>query len=128
VSISGVRSRTNGVQDPFRGGNAAPAESPENARRLSPIAVAPSRGRASWGPYRWFNGGGIVLHGPPASPFVARDLSGRVQKLRGKEAPRFVGPLSCANEFNGSNGLPCGGFVPNPGGVRERSSICPQTP
>jgi hypothetical protein len=32
-----------GVQDLFRGGNAAPAESPENARRLSPIAVAPSR-------------------------------------------------------------------------------------
>jgi hypothetical protein len=64
-----------------------------------------------------------VLHGPPASSFFARDLSGRVQKLRGKEAPRFVGPLSCANEFNGSNGLPCGGFVPNPGGVRERSSL-----
>jgi hypothetical protein len=40
VSISGVRSRTNGVQDVFRGGNAAPAESPKNARRLSPIAVA----------------------------------------------------------------------------------------
>jgi hypothetical protein len=32
-----------GVQNLFRGGNAAPAESPENARRLSPIAVAPSR-------------------------------------------------------------------------------------
>jgi len=79
VSISGVSSRANGVPDVFRGGNAAPAESPEKARR------------------------------------------------RGKEAPRFVGPLSCANEFNGSNGR-VGGFRANPEGVRERSSICPQTP
>jgi hypothetical protein len=69
-----------------------------------------------------------VLHGPSAGPFFARDLSGRVQKLRGKEAPRFVGPSSCANEFNGSNGPAAWWFVPNPEGVRERSSICPQTP
>jgi hypothetical protein len=43
-----------------------------------------------------------------------------MQKLRGKEAPRFVGPLSCANDSTVQMILPRGGFVPNPEGVRER--------
>jgi hypothetical protein len=63
----------------------------------------------------------LPVHSSPAISAVA------CKKLLGKEAPRFVGPLSCANEFNGSNGR-VGGFRANPEGVRERSSICPQTP
>lgn len=40
----------------------------------------------------------LPVHSWPAISAVA------CKKLRGKEAPRFVGPLSYANEFNGSNG------------------------
>jgi len=36
--------------------------------------------------------------------------------LRGREAPRFVGPSSCANEFNGSNGPAAHWFRANPEG------------
>jgi hypothetical protein len=59
----------------------------------------------------------LPVHSSPAISAVA------CKKLLGKEAPRFVGPLSCANEFNGSNGPAAPWFRANPEGVRERSSL-----
>jgi hypothetical protein len=59
----------------------------------------------------------LPVHSSPAISAVA------CKKLLGKEAPRFVGPLSCATEFNGSNGPTAPWFRANPEGVRERSSL-----